>query len=651
VFISIKQLKISLRNLEAIHPFFVITFLVCKKGNLPIGYTVEYAINAEESKFLAEYFYPYKESNYFYRIFRTSGKNKHWTHKKKYASSTLQSIRTKTVFASSFIHDSNSSQWGWKDGYVDILKANLSQNLSPYENKAVPVFDLACWFYREREWSSDITASQIIQTFLDDFFITQEEIDAIFDTSSPAASDLFQDNGITEAELLSVISSTPPDVDFEEDGTLEYLEMQGIGPAKHLVFEPASRLNLVTGDNGLGKTFLLECAWWALTGQWADLPAYPRQDATRSEPKITFQIAGEIRKMKIAISYDWDAFGVDKWPVPAKRPTIPGLLIYARVDGSFAICDPLGNMHQVSSSKAEMPRSFVFSRDQVWNGFEETINGQKRSRINGLIRDWVSWQNDPNQEIFKVFTKVLKRLSPPSLGDLGTLDIGSPVRLTDDARQIPTLKHSYGTIPILHASAGVKRIITLAYLIVWAWNEHLINSKASRKKPQSRIVILIDELESHLHPQWQRRILPALLEVKNDLVEEFDIEVQSIIATHSPLVLASAEPIFNTATDKLFHLDVPNDPLFASEVKLETLPFISQGLVNAWLTSEVFDLAQARSLEAEEAIERAKILQQQENPALEELESVTNALRKTLSDIDVFWPRWLPFAVEHGVKI
>ena len=33
-----------------------------------------------------------------------------------------------------------------------------------------------------------------------------------------------------------------------------------IGPAKRLIFEPAKRLNLITGDNGLGKTFLLECA-------------------------------------------------------------------------------------------------------------------------------------------------------------------------------------------------------------------------------------------------------------------------------------------------------------------------------------------------------------------------------------------------------
>ena len=32
--------------------------------------------------------------------------------------------------------------------------------------------------------------------------------------------------------------------------------------------EFAPRVNLITGDNGLGKSFLLDSAWWVLTGAW-----------------------------------------------------------------------------------------------------------------------------------------------------------------------------------------------------------------------------------------------------------------------------------------------------------------------------------------------------------------------------------------------
>jgi hypothetical protein len=32
--------------------------------------------------------------------------------------------------------------------------------------------------------------------------------------------------------------------------------------------ELAPRLNLITGDNGLGKSFLLDVAWWAISRRW-----------------------------------------------------------------------------------------------------------------------------------------------------------------------------------------------------------------------------------------------------------------------------------------------------------------------------------------------------------------------------------------------
>lgn len=56
---------------------------------------------------------------------------------------------------------------------------------------------------------------------------------------------------------------------------LERLELKDVGPAPHLEIDLAPRLNLITGDNGLGKTFLLDVARWALTRTWASHPAAP----------------------------------------------------------------------------------------------------------------------------------------------------------------------------------------------------------------------------------------------------------------------------------------------------------------------------------------------------------------------------------------
>jgi len=639
MFLSLEQIGRSLEKLESIHPFYGITFLVCKARNLRVGSAIKFAINAEEKKFLDQYYKPDPSSEYYYRVFRLSDKNKRWLSP-KHASSGSQSTRTKRGFAEAFIHDKDTNIWGWQRDYVEKLRSQL------YRKRPIPAFDLAVWLFRERDWPSGTMAKDIVKTFRKDFSITQDELQLLFDISIPDnlyPKLLFQDKRISWKELQT-ITGKPPDAPPEEGGTLTYLMLRGVGPAKQLEIEPAERISLITGDNGLGKTFLLECAWWALTGQWAGLPAYPRQDAKTDEPQITFRISGVEEKIR----YNWQT---QSWPsVKGKgRPTIPGLLIYARVDGSFAIWDPAKDYWSTKLAGREndmMPRPFVFTKDQVWDGFDEKFEGKTRVYISGLLRDWMTWQNNPERHPFGVFKKVLRRLSPR---DLGILEPGNPVRLPYDAREIPTLRHPYGEVPIVHAAAGIRRIVAMAYLIVWAWQEHKTQSQIMRKLPQKKIVILIDEMEAHLHPQWQRLILPALLDVSDEL--DHDLQVQFLIATHSPLVTASIEPRFDDDVDKLFHLDLVKTEQLGSEVRLNGTPFIRHGTVNSWLMSEIFELGQARSKEAEEAIEHAKTLQLQDSPKSEEVKSVSEKLVKYLAADDEFWPRWKYFAEKHGVQM
>ncbi len=54
-----------------------------------------------------------------------------------------------------------------------------------------------------------------------------------------------------------------------ESTVLESLGFENVGPAPRLEIEFHERLNFLAGDNGLGKTFLLDVAWWALIGTWA----------------------------------------------------------------------------------------------------------------------------------------------------------------------------------------------------------------------------------------------------------------------------------------------------------------------------------------------------------------------------------------------
>ncbi len=449
-------------------------------------------------------------------------------------------------------------------------------------------------------------------------------------------------------------------------GTLSLLELQGVGPARKLRFEPAERVNLITGDNGLGKTFLLECAWWALCGNWTGYSVYPRQDADRDEPRITCQILGKSGESnKFSSFYDWVELD---WFV--KPFEIHGLLVYARVDGAFAVSDPTKNLWGYNRfAPSGIPSPLVLTREEVWEGLYIEVKGSPRFLSNGLIRDWVDWQNTPGISPFNTLKKVLRRLSPPDLdrGDLGPLEPGAPVRIPGDSRLMPTIKHSYGEVPLIYASAGVRRIVALAYLIVWAYAEHKAQAELAREEPCRRMVILIDEIEAHLHPQWQRVILPALLDIQEDL--EAELQIQFLITTHSPLVMASMEPRFDAERDKVFHLDLIRQVREADsrngaalspdsvggtlggEVALEELDFVRHGPVDSWLMSEVFEMRHARSLEAEQAIEDAKKLQMQDKVTTEEVRDVTERLVKYLAGDDKFWPRWTFFAEQHGVEL
>ncbi|MEO8953029.1 MAG: ATP-binding protein [Ktedonobacteraceae bacterium] len=505
----------------------------------------------------------------------------------------------------------------------------------------VPTFDLAIWMLRDRDWPENTQPADIINYFLSAFNITEEERHSLFNTTLPGTLPfikLFQKEPITW-KVLRRLTGSPPDETPEEGGGLESLELIGVGPAKIMKLEFAPRLNLIIGDNGLGKTFLLECAWWALSGSWADpeQPAYPRSDSISSA--ISFKISGNPDK-PIPVYFDRVA---QQWPLPEqKRLVLPGVVIYARVDGSSMIWDPAKHYWSIESDRVrglETSNAIRLNQAQIWNG----LPNESRSLFicNGLIRDWIDWQFIPPKTTFETFSKVLQKLSP---SHEITLIPSTPIKLPRNDLQMPRLKLPYDDVPITLLSAGMKRILSLAYLLVWTWETHKEASQHIGKPPQSKLVLIIDEMEAHLHPKWQRTIVPALLNVIKEL--EKTIDVQLIIATHSPLVMASVEPIFDEKTDSLFTLD-----LVGTNLEVKDIPYIKHGSINSWLTSEVFDLKRAYSIEAELALIDAKNLQLEEHPDPQEVRHVSQRLAENLPSIDPFWPRWVFFAEKHGVHL
>ncbi len=640
MFISRAQLARSLRALDTVHPFFGIVFLALKEVGLSVGDRVmEINFTNTVEAILKRYYYPLPGHSGFYSPFKTSNKANRWQGE-RYASTTLQRITVDT-FGEAFIHPKGSQQWSWQSDYVHALAAHLPKG-------QVPVFDLAVWLYRQEELPSN-DAGMLIEKFLGRFDITPQESINLFDTEVPRlAKDWYQPKPLVNADILAIIGY-PSGADAAPNGVIQSIELSGVGPSQYMRYEPAERLNLITGDNSLGKTFLFDCMWWAITRQWPKpkRPAIPDPDALLQvqTPSISYTLQavnGEDRRsQKVVSPYDWSR---QRWNGPTKPGNVEaGLAIYARFDGSFVVWDAtMQDLGEAFISTQHRGASLLLSSEEVWEGLQTPNNGWA---CRGLLNDWTTWQRSGN-DYAQEWASLELCLAELTKGSDQPFKAGKPRQVNvGDTTDIPVLVMSYGNVPVIHASAGIRRILALAYMLVWAWFRHRRNSKIIGQDPQHRLVLFIDEAEAHLHPRWQRAIVPAIMAAVDSLAQGMAPQIH--LATHSPLVMASAEVVFDEELDDSHHLHLTAD----GKVELRELGFFKRGTADRWLVDE-FELKEPRSKPAEDAIQRALAIQRRQPGEISkgEIASINQQLLATIADLDEFWPRWRYFAHKNGVE-
>ncbi len=101
-----------------------------------------------------------------------------------------------------------------------------------------------------------------------------------------------------------------------------------------------------------------------------------------------------------------------------------------------------------------------------------------------------------------------------------------------------------GILPLRYLSDGLRTMAGMAAEI--AYRCVILNGHHGREAARlSRGVVLIDELDMHLHPNWQRQVV-------GDLKKAFP-NLQFVATTHSPFIVQALE------TNELINLDEPTD--------------------------------------------------------------------------------------------
>ena len=180
----------------------------------------------------------------------------------------------------------------------------------------------------------------------------------------------------------------------------------------------------------------------------------------------------------------------------------------------------------------------------------------------------------------------------PDVGSAQDIEIDPSRAQSDPSRRRVHVRTPYGSVPLDQVSLGYRTVFAWTADIAWRLIEHYPGSSNPLREPA---IVLVDEIDLHLHPRWQRKI-------RETLAAHFP-RVQFIATAHSPLMAQSSLDA-NVAVVRRSggHAEIVNDPVLISAWRLDQL-----------VTSDLFGLDSARSPAVErQQRRRAELLEKPE---------------------------------------
>jgi predicted ATP-dependent endonuclease of OLD family len=180
-------------------------------------------------------------------------------------------------------------------------------------------------------------------------------------------------------------------------------------------------------------------------------------------------------------------------------------------------------------------------------------------------------------------------------------------------------------VQVEQLSDGYRSILSMTFELIRQMVERYGTDNVARqiRKGEMKIdlpgVVLIDEIDAHLHPTWQLRIGEVLLRCFP--------KVQFIVTTHSPLICHAAE------RGTVWRLPVPgDDSAFAGRVRGKELKRLIYGDILEAYDTELFGVVGTRSASGKQHLQRLAELNQKSRkvgltqPEKEELQRLREAM-------------------------
>ncbi|MRG91945.1 AAA family ATPase [Polyangium spumosum] len=306
-----------------------------------------------------------------------------------------------------------------------------------------------------------------------------------------------------------------------------------------VTFQPS--MTVLIGENGAGKTALLEALAVTLGGLFLGLPGKTGRSIDREDVRhVVYEHAGMLDLQP-------------QWPVNVSASgTVDGEpLVWSRDlshDGGRTTRVKAAPIKRVAEKlaravKAGKPRALpivaFYGTQRLW--LHKKVTEAKRgvgSRYDGyvdaldpasnhrLLAEWMYQQTLVELQSGKLVPQLHAVERAVCQCIEGTQRFYFDVKTQD----LQVARTDGRLLPFSFLSDGYRNMVALVADVAWraaVLNPHLADAAAEK----SEGVVLIDEVDLHLHPRWQRRIL-------DDLRRTFP-NIQFVVTTHSPQVIAS----------------------------------------------------------------------------------------------------------------
>lgn len=287
--------------------------------------------------------------------------------------------------------------------------------------------------------------------------------------------------------------------------TLQLLDVRNIPFFDDFMWEFRPQINVLLGRNGYGKSHLLRALVSLLYKDEKRSAEYFQSEKGPSHLELSLKTFGEPQRILRTKEFFEEAIG--KVPVLA----IPDSRFINRSNRTMGFVD---------DKKASMRENGAYHFL-----YEEPYETVIQTFLYNLCFDHSRSRKKFGLQIFELLQDVVQALTDQSFKfhEIKELD-NAQFSIT-----VLTEGNEHNPLPIQKASQGTLSVLAMFGLIYY-YLRSVFPGTDDSELPEKPAIVLIDEIDAHLHPTWQQKIVPLLRRTFPN--------IQFIITAHSPLVVA-----------------------------------------------------------------------------------------------------------------